>query len=202
VNCGNLNYGQGKDFGNAIVAPSSINQLLATATIQEKVPAVTQFKGAPYSIKQSRSLKKITDGTSHTMMMAEIRTIKWGPTHWGGPISELETALGGQTFETFLPPNSNWGDYSSRIGYATSCGDPQTILDDAAMDGVAPCRCAGNGDLGEVSQYFAARSKHRGIVNVSFCDGSVHAIANGIDIATWRALSTADGGESGLDGKF
>src|SRR5262249_7387065 len=96
VNCGNLNYGQGKDFSTttaSCITPTFLNppsgQLPTNPS--EVVPAVTQFKGAPFSIKQSRSLKKITDGTSKTMMMAEIRTIKWGPTHWGGPISELET---------------------------------------------------------------------------------------------------------------
>ena len=211
VNCGNLNYGQGKDFGNGAVAPPGIlaspfsGQLGPGGIpiiITEVVPAVAQFKGAPFSIKRSRSLKKITDGTSHTLMMGEIRTIKWGETSWGGPISELETALGGQTFEAFLPPNSLWGDFSARIGYKVSCGDGQTLLDDAAMDGVPPCRCSGNGDAGTVQQYFAARSKHRGIVNVSFCDGSTHPISNSIDIQTWRALSTAEGGESGLDSKI
>jgi prepilin-type processing-associated H-X9-DG protein len=47
---------------------------------------------------------------------------------------------------------------------------------------------------------YCARSKHSGGVNTSLCDGSVRFISNYIDLATWRALSTAAGSES-LDPK-
>ncbi len=41
-----------------------------------------------------------------------------------------------------------------------------------------------------------ARSYHGGgIVNTLFLDGSVHAITRSIDLATWRALGTRNGGE-------
>jgi prepilin-type N-terminal cleavage/methylation domain-containing protein/prepilin-type processing-associated H-X9-DG protein len=41
----------------------------------------------------------------------------------------------------------------------------------------------------------AARSMHPGGVNVMLGDGSVRFVANGIDVNTWRALSTRAGGE-------
>jgi prepilin-type N-terminal cleavage/methylation domain-containing protein/prepilin-type processing-associated H-X9-DG protein len=41
----------------------------------------------------------------------------------------------------------------------------------------------------------AARSNHSGGVNVLFGDGSVHFIADSIDLTTWRSLSTRSGGE-------
>ena len=41
-----------------------------------------------------------------------------------------------------------------------------------------------------------ARSLHLGGVNVLFADGSVHFIANEIDMDIWRALGSIDGGET------
>jgi prepilin-type N-terminal cleavage/methylation domain-containing protein/prepilin-type processing-associated H-X9-DG protein len=40
-----------------------------------------------------------------------------------------------------------------------------------------------------------ANSRHPGGVNVLLCDGSVHFIHTTIDLATWRALGTRNGGE-------
>jgi prepilin-type processing-associated H-X9-DG protein len=41
----------------------------------------------------------------------------------------------------------------------------------------------------------SASSKHPGGVNVALCDGSVRFITNSINLATWRALGTRNGGE-------
>lgn len=41
-----------------------------------------------------------------------------------------------------------------------------------------------------------ARSLHPGGVNVLFADGSVHFIANGIEMGIWRALGSINGGET------
>jgi prepilin-type N-terminal cleavage/methylation domain-containing protein/prepilin-type processing-associated H-X9-DG protein len=42
----------------------------------------------------------------------------------------------------------------------------------------------------------AARSLHTGGVNLLLCDGSVHFVTDGIDLTTWRALATRNGGET------
>jgi prepilin-type processing-associated H-X9-DG protein len=42
----------------------------------------------------------------------------------------------------------------------------------------------------------AARSKHSGGINTIFADGHVQFIPNNIDLNTWRALSTMNGGEA------
>jgi len=192
VNFGNANYGQTAMF-NPIPAYqySPANPDVPSAPA---LPPPGQFKGAPFGVAKSRGLKQITDGTSHTLLMAEIRTIKETP-GWGGPISEIETALGGQTFETVLEPNSPRGDYVARVPCVGGPGCSGGGIDKTAMDGVTPCSCAPD----TLAQYFAARSKHQGIVSVSCCDGSTHPVANGVDINVWRAISSAAGGESGLD---
>jgi prepilin-type N-terminal cleavage/methylation domain-containing protein/prepilin-type processing-associated H-X9-DG protein len=41
----------------------------------------------------------------------------------------------------------------------------------------------------------AARSNHPGGVNVLFCDGHVQFAKDSVDLATWRGLSTRNGGE-------
>jgi prepilin-type processing-associated H-X9-DG protein len=41
----------------------------------------------------------------------------------------------------------------------------------------------------------AANSKHSQGVNVAFGDGGVRFINNSIDLLTWRALGSRDGGE-------
>jgi prepilin-type N-terminal cleavage/methylation domain-containing protein/prepilin-type processing-associated H-X9-DG protein len=48
----------------------------------------------------------------------------------------------------------------------------------------------------------AARSLHPGGVNVLFCDGHVSFVKNTVAPATWRAISTRDGGEAVSDSSF
>jgi len=205
VNFGNTNYGQDFVWGlGSLVSP---NPYVPPAS---PLPSA-QFQGAPFTFHKGRPLKSITDGTSHTLLMAEIRTIKDFGNTWGGPISDFETALGGQSFEGFLEPNSVRGDLANRVKCVdgmnggsmpgtVGCNEQVPVPHDA-MDHVTPCSCASGGPAAAVSQYFAARSKHRGAVNVSCCDGAVHSVADTIDIEIWRALTSADGGESGLDAK-
>ncbi len=45
----------------------------------------------------------------------------------------------------------------------------------------------------------AARSQHRGVVNVAFGDGHAATVADGIDLITWRAMGSRDGGEQVSD---
>jgi prepilin-type N-terminal cleavage/methylation domain-containing protein len=189
VNMGNTNYGQ-------------TNQSAVQATTSPySMPGYPKadFGGAPFALKikgknRSLAIKKISDGTSHTLLMSEVRTIKL-PNGWGGPISELETALGGCTFEAFFPPNSARGDSAFRIGYWKSSCTEGNPLDETAMDGVPGPNCTGDGSS-YGAQIFDARSKHPGGVNASCCDGSVHWIGDGIDLNIWRALATAIGSDN------
>jgi prepilin-type processing-associated H-X9-DG protein len=41
----------------------------------------------------------------------------------------------------------------------------------------------------------AARANHTNGVNVALCDASVRFVGDSIDLPTWRALGSKDGGE-------
>jgi prepilin-type N-terminal cleavage/methylation domain-containing protein/prepilin-type processing-associated H-X9-DG protein len=122
-------------------------------------------------------LVNITDGTSNTLMAAEViqgqggdyRGFSW----WGG-------ASG---FTTFNPPNANSPDVLT----GASC-------DSAATYGI-PCVTVATT---AAPRMVSARSRHNGFggVNAVFCDGHVTWITNSININTWRALSTTMGGET------
>ncbi len=126
------------------------------------------------------SFADIKDGLSNTLMVSEtiqgvqpsdswdIRGLIW----WGTMAF----------FETYLPPNSSQPD--SLI--STCCCKP------TETDPMLPCIIGSNSQ----SPTNGARSRHPGGVNVALCDGSVTFISDDIDLATWRALSTTQGGEA------
>jgi hypothetical protein len=128
----------------------------------------------------------IKDGASNTLMMAEILQVRTESNVWHGALSDFTTCLGGQTFQSWLPPNSAAPD------------------DMARHTGVSPSVFTSNGipvpnNIGDATkvkeQSFAARSHHSGGVMAVLCDGSVHFFSENIALDAWRSLSTAKGGE-------
>ena len=158
VNFGNTNYGQ---------------TAYAGAT----------FAGAPFTFAKGVQFREIADGTSNTLLMAEVIVIQSiDLTSWHGPPSDFTTSLGGQAFEGNLPPNSPVFDSVAR-----RC--PPLV---GSLNGVPGWSCVNNTE----QQVLAARSKHTGGVNASLCDGSVRFFGADIAPATWQALSTSRGEES------
>ena len=144
-----------------------------------------KFLGAPFKPHHSLSIGKIRDGSSHTLLMSEIRALRYEGPLWGGPMSDFQTALGGQTFNGWLPPNSRLGDDICRIDYHQ---EPwASALQDIPMPNFT--------GSDETNQSFGARSRHKGGVNVSYCDGSVDFIGNEIDLPVWCAKTTAAGSD-------
>jgi prepilin-type N-terminal cleavage/methylation domain-containing protein len=145
------------------------------------------FGGAPFTYVQRTGLKKITDGLSNTLMLSEIKVLPEleSQSAWGGPYSDFSTALGGQVFTAWLPPNSSVGDEIARLIVA-----PEVYLSNQIP---VPRRK----DPSKL-QTFAARSHHPGGVHGSLCDGSVQFFAESIDLEAWRALATASNADKGL----
>jgi prepilin-type N-terminal cleavage/methylation domain-containing protein len=197
VNAGNTIYGQ-HDVGAACPGTTT--------------PALCRFGGAPVTGGKVTALKSITDGTANTLLMSEIRVLpeNFG---WGGPYSDTQTALGGQIFTAWNPPNSQVADCLCRAGdWAGNPGVREGFESQGMLwpQGIAPCGYYGEQRLpvstdataeriftidgysgGHMLVVQSARSHHAGGVNASRCDASVKFYADSIDPATWNALSSA-----------
>jgi prepilin-type N-terminal cleavage/methylation domain-containing protein len=153
-----------------------------TGLSQQKTLNGIAFFGAPFgdlygstTIAGTVRLKDITDGLSNTLLVAEVvqgmnndlRGFIW----WGD-------ASG---FETYLGPNSPLNDV---VYTTTHCSYPYYLNPP----------CTGTPTTANPSMY-GARSRHPGGLNVSSADGSVKFLKNSINLATWQALSTTQGGE-------
>jgi prepilin-type N-terminal cleavage/methylation domain-containing protein/prepilin-type processing-associated H-X9-DG protein len=124
-------------------------------------------------------LADISDGTSNTMLMSEtIKATSHQDNDWRGDIQNDDGVF---KFMTILTPNSSAPDY---VDWAIPNGDPLMPV------------------VASEPQYSAARSRHSGGVNVAMCDGSVHFVSNNIDLATWQALGTMNGGETVSNNDF
>jgi prepilin-type N-terminal cleavage/methylation domain-containing protein/prepilin-type processing-associated H-X9-DG protein len=140
----------------------------------------------------SARFSDITDGTSTTLMAAEViqgqppagtaalpsptlggnHTDYRGFTWWGG-------AAG---FTTFNLPNANAPD----VLMGADCNPDATYN--------LPCT---TNSTDAIPRMAVARSKHpAGGVHVVYCDGHVSWVSNSIDLATWRALSTSRGNDA------
>ncbi len=124
------------------------------------------------------TLASITDGTSNTLCASEIVIASpqndndlRGFTWWGPSAS----------FNTIIGPNSTYPDAMGNGGCA-----------------IQKPKCNGNLTAPGATNalvYLGARSYHAGGVNATMCDGSVKFFKNTVNIATWMALGTTQGGE-------
>jgi prepilin-type processing-associated H-X9-DG protein len=124
---------------------------------------------------QQEKIQTIVDGTSNTMMLAEVIQGQGGDLRgfsWWGDASG---------FTAFNLPNSNAPDVMT----GGVCNSPATYS--------IPCTTLNSSAFPRMT---AARSLHAGGgVQVAFCDGHVAWISNSIPLGVWRALGTSKGGE-------
>ncbi|MBO0697749.1 MAG: DUF1559 domain-containing protein [Zavarzinella sp.] len=123
------------------------------------------------------ALTDITDGTSNTLMMSELRIPR--ADNYYDIRGDVFNDGGDHWFMAVNTPNSGI-DHSSTACPA-SATDPQ-------YDATMPCLKVGD-------NYTSARSRHAGGVNAAMCDGSVRFFRNSISLASWQALASANGGE-------
>jgi prepilin-type N-terminal cleavage/methylation domain-containing protein/prepilin-type processing-associated H-X9-DG protein len=177
--CAYFNYAA--NFGNTAVSDSFTTGIMTT---QATYGGFT-FGGAPFRYNNGQKLVDITDGTSNTLMLAEViqgqgqdlRGFIW----WGDA----------EAFVTSLRPNDSNPDIVTHSYCNPNPPNP-------------PANCTGITTPAPNSlaiRAFAARSRHTGGgVNVAFCDGSCKFISNNIDVPTWQALGTSQAGD--LSGNY
>jgi prepilin-type N-terminal cleavage/methylation domain-containing protein len=149
-----------------------------TGVWQQRTLNGVVWAGAPFgngdTLVKNVTLQSITDGTSNTLLAAELIIGQYtdlrGFTWWGDSAG----------FTTYLAPNSPLPDVMNVPSYCVNRAPnpPCTGVPTASNPPMV-----------------AARSRHTGIVNVVMGDGSVRTVTNTISINTWRALSTTQGGE-------
>jgi prepilin-type N-terminal cleavage/methylation domain-containing protein/prepilin-type processing-associated H-X9-DG protein len=144
-------------------------------------PAYTKYLGSPFvgddwNVKHKRIVKfrEIADGLSNTLLASETVQGQGGDlrgyTWWGWSAG----------FETLAVPNASDPDILQQLQYCNPL-----------VEANPPCDGQTNGGLFRA----AARSRHRGGVNVAMCDGSVRFVVDSVDLAVWRAASTTQGEE-------
>ncbi len=148
-------------------------------------PLKFEYGEAPFTFGVGVALKKITDGTSKTMMYSEVITAKGDDWLKNGSMGDCTICRGGQGFTAFNSPNSSTQDIMDEC---------PSNLDDPDHN----CRSTGAmpgdkiGYLSTTAQHnTAARSKHAGGVNVAMCDGSANFTSDDIELAVWKHKSTA-----------
>ena len=118
----------------------------------------------------------ITDGLSQTLLMSE--TLKGWTNEdrdWRGDIQNNQGVF---RFHTRMLPNSSEPDRIKSPWYRLT-GDP-----------LMPVMAANT----ENPEKAAARSRHPGGVNASFCDGSVQFFSDNIDLQPWKEMGSMNGG--------
>ncbi|TWT75654.1 hypothetical protein Pla123a_31640 [Posidoniimonas polymericola] len=209
VNAGNTVYGQHD------ILTTNAGCDACTAYKNAGFPVVTAG-GGPFIPEKVGKISKILDGTSNTMMMAEVVVLPENGNAWGGPYSDAQSALGGQTFTGVNAPNSQNPDALARQGewfggvsgvwqdanlpvnpLSGKPSAPASFPQGGGRGGVTgvPASATVDNPGGTKQQHIAARSRHPGGVVASRCDGSVTLITDGIDIIAWNAMTSARGGE-------
>jgi prepilin-type N-terminal cleavage/methylation domain-containing protein/prepilin-type processing-associated H-X9-DG protein len=187
-----------------------------TFPVSPRNPGNVAINGIFYE-NSSTKLRDITDGTSQTVCVSETIRSKVvgnnGQTVWDGvsPIDGFVLTQG----------NDNKTVGPELTDYTTQCHQAGLVLMEERGSGWlygapghslynhirAPndpdCDCRGGlpfstslnqwWDL--LSHNIAARSRHPGGVLALYCDGHVDFASNSIDLATWQALGTRNGGD-------
>jgi prepilin-type N-terminal cleavage/methylation domain-containing protein/prepilin-type processing-associated H-X9-DG protein len=127
------------------------------------------------SLPRYTRMGEIVDGTSNTLLMAEMIMPRDDANDHRGDILNDDFAC--TYFATITTPNSTAPD----VLVAARCPSPNP-------PGM-PC-------VGGANHYKTTRSRHPSGVNASLCDGSVRFISNNINLATWQSIGSMNGGDS------
>jgi prepilin-type processing-associated H-X9-DG protein len=152
---------------------------------------IKREQGAVFRFNIGTRFKDITDGASHTMMVAEYLTGVEG-FEPGMIRGAFFTHRAGCQFlyVTQTPNSSSPENFWKNVD---GCGDPRNNRPELNL----PCVAGG-----DTVNFASSRSRHPGGVNVLLADGSVHFVADTIDLNLWRWLGWVTDGNVIAAGHF
>lgn len=159
-----------------------------------------------FQINRSTRLAEISDGLSNTLGMAEVKAFTPYLRDGGDPSS---TSAGLPTFKAIAgyggefkidSGHTEWVDARvHQTGFTTTFA-PNTFvgysLNGQTFDIDFNSMREGRSNSLPTYAVVTSRSYHSGGVNVLVMDGAVRFIASSIELTTWRALGSRDGGEA------
>lgn len=152
-------------------------------------------------------LTRVTDGTSNTLLAAEVRAWTAYNRNGGPSTNEIPNTVeeasaivsSGADFKN--TGHTEWPDGRVHHTGFTATMPPNTFVpleqDGVVYDGDFNSWQEGKNAAAGAPTYaiITSRSAHPGGVNSSRMDGSVHFTADSIDLVIWRAMATREGGE-------
>jgi len=127
-----------------------------------------------HSLPRQTRLAEIVDGTSNTMLLSEAITSRDGDRDHRGDMLNDDWSC--SYFSTLSTPNSTAPDVM-KSGFCTNRPDRKL-----------PCTAGANTNK-------TVRSRHPNGVNAVNCDGSVRFVTNNINLLTWQAVGSMNGGD-------
>jgi prepilin-type N-terminal cleavage/methylation domain-containing protein/prepilin-type processing-associated H-X9-DG protein len=138
---------------------------------------------------QGTKFSQIIDGSSNTLMISEVVGVDSSLDGRGGWVLP---SMGSSNFSAKWEPNAHGEGIDPETNTSLLKRD-RIAMCDARLQPNDPLFCETRRQDGQV--WAAARSRHPGGVNAAMCDASVRFVTDGIDLRTWRALATREGGE-------
>jgi prepilin-type N-terminal cleavage/methylation domain-containing protein/prepilin-type processing-associated H-X9-DG protein len=162
----------------------------ALKTTTQSGPLKGVVSGAIMSSNFGATLQTVPDGTSNTLMVAELRAgiSPLDPRGvWALGFSGCSIVNAGRAAYNPTPNNS--------LGDDGATGDEMQNCNEIWFAGIGSQQRMGCiNDSGDVMTSAMSRSRHSGGVNTCFADGSVHFVLDTISELTWGLLSsTSDG---------
>lgn len=171
-------------------------------------PATNEGGNGAFFPNSNLSLTRFTDGTSETLLCAEVKA--WTPykRNGGPPPTDIPTtvaeasavvASGSQEKDT---GHTEWPDGRVHHTGITATMPPNTFVPFTNSDGQEvdadfnSWQEGKNGNTGSPTYaMITSRSFHPGQVQVALVDGSVQSVVDEVDLTVWRALATRNGDE-------